>query len=334
MALPVGAAVAAGGSLVYKKLYGDSPQGDADRSVETTSQTDPVENVAKDGEETSSGTELKEEEGFCSSNGEHAPAALTQDSPAALTQDTPAALTQDTPATFAQDTPAALTQEAAPTSESASWKKTAGRDYGRDGYVFGDMTRGMYSKVFGSSSSAEERKAEADGDERFGQVQRLVRHAISLYRSRGYSGTITIGHTVAYFHESTSVRVDGGTILATTEAEEDPQKDDAKAGRVFATLLARLERRAANWDDTMGCLEDIDPVLGASAQIGFKVPVIQVGWGVSVSLSITKSSLLRWKAYVADPKAVMAAEAAAASGSQSGGKFLGMDAEAMYDESC
>ena len=35
-------------------------------------------------------------------------------------------------------------------------------------------------------------------------------------------------------------------------------------------------------------------VLGASATLGFAMPVIKVGWGLTVALSVTKSTLLRF----------------------------------------
>lgn len=50
-------------------------------------------------------------------------------------------------------------------------------------------------------------------------------------------------------------------------------------------------------------LTDLDPVLGASATLGFAMPFIKVGWGITVSLSITKSSLLRWARGVSLPQA-------------------------------
>jgi len=76
--------------------------------------------------------------------------------------------------------------------------------------------------------------------------------------------------------------------------------ENAKVGRLFEMLLGRLERRAASWD---AMDHDLDPVLGASATLGFAMPFIKVGWGITVSLSITKSSLLRWARGVSLPQA-------------------------------
>ena len=43
-----------------------------------------------------------------------------------------------------------------------------------------------------------------------------------------------------------------------------------------------------------GSIEGLDPNLTSSAQIGFALPVIKLGWGVSVSLPVSTSTLLRW----------------------------------------
>lgn len=213
------------------------------------------------------------------------------------------------------------------------------RRSGRDGYVFGDLTRGMAVRVFGKG----EADVEAEGDARQTQVQRLVSEAIKLYRARGYSGSINMAHTVAYFNESVSLKVDGpsadapapwelpgGDEKAEGDGDETPADvtDDelaealthhaitealgetvnpmhasqaavaqlgkeGQAGLVFATLLARLQRRAKSWQALKG-FEGLDPSLTQSAQIGFALPVIKIGWGVSVSLTVTTSSLLRW----------------------------------------
>ena len=57
--------------------------------------------------------------------------------------------------------------------------------------------------------------------------------------------------------------------------------------------LARLERRAESWQAFSG-VEAIDPMITQAAQIGFAIPIIRLGWGVSVSLTVSASSLLRW----------------------------------------
>lgn len=96
---------------------------------------------------------------------------------------------------------------------------------------------------------------------------------------------------------SASVRVEGSQRLLKSADDDSAHAllltEHSKAGRVFATLISRLERRAHNWEAISG-MESIDPVLSASATIGFKVPFISVGWGLSISLTITHSSLLRW----------------------------------------
>ena len=210
-----------------------------------------------------------------------------------------------------------------------TWKETSGRDYGRDGYVFGDLSRGVIVRVFGKGGKTADVAAEAEGDAQFTQVQRLLREAVRLYRARGYCGSISLSHNVAYFNESVSLKVDGPGAGEALPWEKEDQGDvaqklalqvandaiasaltddpasaasesagaeiakEGQAGYVFATLLARLERRAKSWQALSG-VENLDPNLTQSAHIGFAIPVIKIGWGVSVSLTVSASSLLRW----------------------------------------
>jgi len=178
-----------------------------------------------------------------------------------------------------------------------TWKESSGRLDGRDGYVFGDLTRGVVVRLFGKNTE-EEVAIEMAGDEQHTQVQRLVQQAVRLYRARGYTGTINMSHHVAYFTESASVSVkaDEGVLPSAADAAEAKMRVDAEGGQagiVFSTLLARLERRAQSWQALSG-MEGLDPNLTSSAQIGFALPVIKLGWGVSVSLTVSTSSLLRW----------------------------------------
>ena len=189
--------------------------------------------------------------------------------------------------------------------EYKTWKESSGREWGGSSYVFGDLTRGAIVKLRGQKSVEE--TIEAEGDAQHTQVQRLIKEAVKLYRARGLSGSVNFSHTIAHFTESASVRVDGpaaekGAPLfnpkdkAAVKAAADAHRlvsEDGKAGVVFTTLLSRLERRAKSWQALAGD-EDLDPSLSSSAHIGFAVPVIKVGWGVSVSLTVTTSSLLRW----------------------------------------
>ena len=60
-----------------------------------------------------------------------------------------------------------------------------------------------------------------------------------------------------------------------------------------------MPRRASAWQAMSG-LEGVDPSLTSSAHIGFALPVIKIGWGVSVSLTVTTSSLLRFATHAAE----------------------------------
>ena len=233
----------------------------------------------------------------------------------------------------------------APTAkrEGRSWKESSGRVSGRDGYVFGDLSRGAIVRVFGKAEggATDDVAAEAEGDARHTQVQRLVREAVRLYRARGYDGSVNMSHTVAYFNESVSVKVDGSEsapwekshkggkeeeeaaeelamnmtneaissalneepVVHASEAAAAQIAKEGHAGLVFNTLLARLERRAQSWQALSG-VEGLDPMLTQSAQIGFAIPVIKLGWGVSVSLTVSASSLRRWAEHEAAVAAV------------------------------
>lgn len=193
-----------------------------------------------------------------------------------------------------------------------TWRQSSGRMDGPDSYVFGDLTRGVVRYARGSSWATaateaevkEEKRLEAVADEQYTHVQVLVKEALRLYRARGYNGTINMSQNVAYFTESTSVTVapPAGGIPPWAAADKFDATaafaSDSRAGRVFATLLSRLERRARSWEAMSG-VEGLDPNLTSSAHIGFAVPVIKIGWGVSISLTVSASSLLRWSAYAA-----------------------------------
>ena len=74
----------------------------------------------------------------------------------------------------------------APTEEKESqrtWKESARRTEGRDGYVFGDVTRGVVARVWGTGKetvdeAAEAAKIEADADEKHSHIQLLIREAV------------------------------------------------------------------------------------------------------------------------------------------------------------
>lgn len=195
-----------------------------------------------------------------------------------------------------------------PASSRSTWRESAGRTTGRDGYVFGDLTRGGIRNFYGTKTAAEveeDKAIEAASDEQYTQVQKLVREAVKVFRARGYNGSINMSHTVAYFNESCSVKVDASEDAPwLTGCDEgsatsmDAVTEQGKAGRVFTTLLTRLERRALAWESMSGN-EGLDPSLTSAAQIGFAIPVVKLGWGVSVSLTVTTSSLLRWSAHYA-----------------------------------
>ena len=68
--------------------------------------------------------------------------------------------------------------------------------------------------------------------------------------------------------------------------------------------------RAKSWQAFAG-VEGLDPNLTSSGQIGMRVPVINVGWGVSISLTVSASSLLAWTEHEARCAAIDEADAVA-----------------------
>jgi len=197
-----------------------------------------------------------------------------------------------------------------------TWKDSSGRTGGREGYVFGDISRGVCVKIFGKGVETDH-AAELEGDAQNTQVQKLLREAIKVYRARGYAGTINLSHTVAYFNESTSCSIKAPDV-APWEAAKDPEAEgdtdshDGSTDRmaeegssmaiVFTTLVSRLERRAKSWQ-AFNNMEGLDPNISQSAQIGFAIPVVKIGWGVSVTLTVSASTLLRWAEHVASLEA-------------------------------
>ncbi len=165
-----------------------------------------------------------------------------------------------------------------------TWKESAHRDEGPDGYVFGDITRGVFARCFSSQSE----EMEKNGDISYSQLQMILYQAIHIYKKRGYIGTISMSHTVGYFTESCTV-----DISKCLDHSCKVNISDTKISRIFETLVQRLEKRAKGWDNYIDGI-DFDPSLTSSAQIGFRTPIINIGWGLSISLTITKSSLLKW----------------------------------------
>lgn len=147
----------------------------------------------------------------------------------------------------------------------------------------------------GPVCSDREDGGEADR-EKYTVVQRLVHDAVAVYKARGYAGTISVSSTIAFFNESVSVRLDGSgwQDRPLSDADEVRALDlDSRVGRLFTRLLQRLEHRASSWA-TASVDDDFDVLLGASASLGLAVPIIRIGWGVSISLAATKRTLLRW----------------------------------------
>ena len=144
--------------------------------------------------------------------------------------------------------------------------------------------------------------------QQYGRVQMVVRDAHNLFRYRGYCGSIHCSQKVGIYQEGVTVDIPKDEVAvppwerplsdeAALQASLDPcifMHDGSRQGRIFAALLERLERRAASWAGIKMDAAGVDPLLEASSAIGFTLPFFNLGWEVAVSLSIYKSSLLRW----------------------------------------
>ena len=116
-----------------------------------------------------------------------------------------------------------------------------------------------------------------------------MKEALEMYACRDYEGNISMSQSIGYLTESCSVEVKNNTTKKLQILSENQD-----IGKIFQTLIYRLERRADGLSQL--CTEfDLNPNLSTSAHVGFKAPIINVGWGVSVTLTITYSSLIQWK---------------------------------------
>ena len=182
------------------------------------------------------------------------------------------------------------------------------------------------------TSAAESATLTASLDtQQYGRVQMVVRDAHNLFRYRGYCGSIHCSQKVGIYQEGVTVDISKEEVAvplwerplsdeAALQASLDPcmfMHDGSRQGKIFAALLERLERRAASWAGVKMDAAGVDPLLEASSAIGFTLPFFNLGWEIAVSLSIYKSSLLRWSEHAArlrldGGRAAAAAVAAAA----------------------
>ena len=168
---------------------------------------------------------------------------------------------------------------------SITWKNSSGRSDGNDGYVFGDVSRTLYQRYWNQSARP---MTDKENEEHASTLQTLMKEAIALFKRRRYDGTITINQTIGYFSESMTVTIDD--MENPEDCNEILLECNKNIAGIFSALVHRLTSRAKAWN-----IESINPKLTSSVQLGFRAPLINVGWAVSLTFTISRSSLLRWE---------------------------------------
>ena len=137
---------------------------------------------------------------------------------------------------------------------------------------------------------------------------------IKLYRARGYTGNVSVSGQFGIYGEKLSKwitesqtekpsvdrylhvvsggsgasKVDDGIVDSLRIETED-----SRTARLIRTLIRRMEKRASEWK-TEG-YEDINPEIGSEGTLGLTIPVINVGWTITVSLTVNAKALLHWQ---------------------------------------
>ncbi|KAH8069769.1 hypothetical protein JL721_5659 [Aureococcus anophagefferens] len=128
-----------------------------------------------------------------------------------------------------------------------------------------------------------------------GWLQRTFARTAGLYRLRGYGGRVAVSVQLGFVAESIAADVAPGE----PGAGDDPETAVADAAwleageerRAPPSLVARMERRAIAWSHVPNVP---DPMLGSQGAVGLTLPFIKFAYSVSIALSVSRSSLLRW----------------------------------------
>jgi len=169
-----------------------------------------------------------------------------------------------------------------------------------------------------------------------GWLQRTFSRCAGLYRARGYAGNITVSGQLGFVTESIGVKFpleeaaqsfskshgpsdkaadgsapsgggedggasldDGGEEAVGHSVSRWLETGDARVARLLRGLVHRLEQRALAWEHVPGVS---DPTLGCQGALGIHLPVVQIGWSVTIQLIVYKSTLLRWMEWSAQAR--------------------------------
>ena len=133
-------------------------------------------------------------------------------------------------------------------------------------------------------------------------MQQAFVRCVSLFRRRGYAGSIAISGTFGIYTESVQVYIylneatDPAEVMKTNPelaAEETLflEQSDHGIAQLIRTLVKRMESRALKWASVQGA---VDPILNCAGTLGITLPVINIGWSATVTLGVYQSTLIRW----------------------------------------
>lgn len=155
---------------------------------------------------------------------------------------------------------------------------------------------------------------------------------VRVYRCRGYSGNVSIGgqfgiygERIAKFIQEHEVpppsaqRIISAALSEGSGPVKDPammdslrlETEHSRMAKLLRSLISRMETRAAQWQEVPDAV-DADPEIGSDGTLGVTLPIVNIGWSITVSLSVSASALVRWQTVRGEAQAeILAAKALA-----------------------
>ena len=130
-----------------------------------------------------------------------------------------------------------------------------------------------------------------------GWLQRTFARTVGLYKLRGYGGSISVSVQLGFVAESISAHIApgepgrGDDPVAAISDSTWLESGEERVARLLRSLVARMERRAIAWSHVPNVP---DPMLGSQGAVGLTLPFIKFAYSVSIALTVSRSSLLRW----------------------------------------
>ena len=159
--------------------------------------------------------------------------------------------------------------EDAPTANAKSWRESAGRDSAPDGYISGDLTRGMAVRLRGGPKTTEEHAAEASP--RLMRLTRLTEHAteepprtavdISPPRDARQEGGVKLDPATGKFTMD-NVRAERRAVLEEIESSRRSRAPEMRA------VLEKMEKTTSAKEACARSTGDSLNSVGGSCRIG------------------------------------------------------------------